>query len=245
MAIVNTMVLHAITCTVQPWQTLDKVNTNEGVLELRKRGEKDFLITIGGRVLMTSASHRSEDVLANAACDAIARVSAPRVLLGGLGMGFTLKAALLRLPRKATVDVVELNPTVVTWCRGPLGPLTQHAITDRRVNVITAGVARVVSTAEAGTYDAIVVDLYEGPHNNRPGDPLYGVAAIKGAWKALRPDGVFAVWSEEPDRIFEDRMKDGGFELQRLRSGSGRVHAVYLGVRQNARGKRPPAKREA
>lgn len=226
-----------------PWQTLDKVNTNEGVLELRKRGEKDFLITIGGRVLMTSASHRSEDVLANVACDAIAKVPTPRVLLGGLGMGFTLQAALLRLPRKAIVDLVELNPTVVTWCRGPLAGLTQNAIADRRVNVITAGVARVVSSAEAGAYDAIIVDLYEGPHNNRPGDPLYGTAAIKSAWKALRPGGVFAVWSEEPDHIFEERMNEGGFELQRIRSGSGRVHAVYLGVRQDVRGKRPAPKR--
>lgn len=217
-----------------PWQTLDTVQTRAGVLQLRKRSEKDFLITIAGRVLMTSTAHRSEDALAELACDAIAGTVRPRVLLGGLGMGFSLRAALDRLPGDATVDVVELNECVVNWCRGPLSELTGHALRDRRVNVISGDVAHTIARAPAGHYHAIIIDLYEGPHDavNGPRDPLYGTTAIALAWNALKPNGVFAVWSEEPDVPFENRMGVGGFDAKRVRSGKGgRIHAVYLGTR--------------
>jgi len=246
-----------------PWQTLDTVKTPAGALELRKRGETDFLILIGGRVLMTSAAHRSEDALSELACAEIVGTVKPRVLLGGLGMGFSLRAALDHLPGDAAVDVVELNESVVKWCKGPLAEITGNAIKDRRVNITIGNVAHTIARAPAGYYQAIIIDLYEGPHDavNGPRDPLYGTTAIALAWNALKPKGVFAVWSEEQDVPFENRMGVGGFDLKRVRSGKGgRIHSVYLGSRllrpprapynpddagkgKDARdGKRPPAK---
>src|SRR4051794_32656158 len=124
---------------MKPWQVIERVETNEGRLELRQRGERDFLITIGGRVLMTSAAHRSEDELARLACAAMIRRPRPRVLLGGLGMGYTLRAALDQLPPAAEIAVIDLNQQVVAWCQGPLAGLTDHATADRRVQ-ITVGV---------------------------------------------------------------------------------------------------------
>ena len=163
---------------MQPWRTIDSLATSEGRLELRRRGENSFLITIGGRVLMTSVAHRSESALARLACAPIKDAPRPHVLLGGLGMGYTLRAALDELPRRARVTVVDLNQAVVTWCKGPLGPLTGRAIEDPRVRTRVADVARVIAEAPAGSYDAIILDLYEGPHEavNRASDPLYGQA---------------------------------------------------------------------
>ncbi|MCG5051980.1 MAG: hypothetical protein KA712_03380 [Myxococcales bacterium] len=220
---------------MRPWTTLDRVDTPEGPLELRQRGEKDFLITIDSRVLMTSSAHRSEDALAVAACEPLLGLSKPRVLIGGLGMGFTLRAALDHLPADARVDVVDLNERVVAWCRGPLAPLTHAAVLDPRVKVSVGDVAHTIARAPAGHYDAIVIDLYEGPHHalNGPRDPLYGTAALALTHHALAPRGIFAVWSEEPDRPFEQRMAAAGFSLARQRSGQGgRLHAVYVGEKQ-------------
>jgi spermidine synthase len=214
---------------MQPWRTIDRADTPEGPLELRQRGERDFLITIGGRILMTSAAHRSEDALAEIACQALPGGSQPRVLVGGLGMGYTLRAALDRLPARAKVDLVDLNATVVTWCRGPLAALTAGAIDDRRVSVEVADVSRVIAAAPPGSYDAIVLDLYEGPHqaNNRIHDPLYGAAALARTHQALRAGGVLAVWSEEADRPFEQRLVAAKFRVRTHRAGGGRTHVVY------------------
>src|SRR6478609_8071515 len=118
-----------------PWVTLASVPTAEGLLDLRRRGEKDFLITIGGRVLMTSAAHRSEDALAKLACAGLRAKRRARVLVSGLGMGFTLRAALDELADDAEVTVAELNAVVVDWCKGPLAPLTAAAARDPRVTV--------------------------------------------------------------------------------------------------------------
>jgi spermidine synthase len=220
---------------MKPWQTLERIETPEGRLELRRRDEQDFLITIGGRVLMTSAAHGSEDDLARLACAAMLKRPRPRVILGGLGMGYTLRAALDQLPPAAEVTVVDLNPAVVDWCRGPLAPLTDHAVADRRVSVVIDDVARVIATARRGEQDAIVLDLYEGP---RPGgftarDPLYGDGAVETAWSALRAGGVLAVWGEEADPTYEARLRRAGFGVQTHRGGGrgGRSHIVYIGVR--------------
>jgi spermidine synthase len=219
---------------VRPWQTLERVDTPEGRLELRQRGD-DFLITIGGRVLMTSAAHGSEDDLARLACAAMISRPRPRVLLGGLGMGYTLRAALDQLPPAAEVTVVDLNPAVVAWCRGPLAGLTARAVDDRRVQVVVDDVARVVGAARAGETDAILLDLYEGPRPGRAGarDPLYGDRAVDAAWNALRAGGVLGVWSEEPDPSYEARLRDHGFWVDLHRGGGrgGRAHVVYVGVR--------------
>jgi spermidine synthase len=130
-----------------PWQTIDKVETPDGVLELRKRGERDFLILIGSRVLMNSAANRSELALGDLAGRAVAERPAPRVLIGGLGMGLTLRAALDALPASARVIVAELNPVVADWCRGPLAGLTRSVVGDPRVEVVIGDVSAAIARA--------------------------------------------------------------------------------------------------
>jgi spermidine synthase len=215
---------------VQPWKTIDSVATAEGRLELRQRGDRSFLITIAGRVLMTSEAHRSEKDLARLASAAMGDLARPHVLIAGLGMGFTLRAALDCLPQAARITVVEINPAVVAWCAGPLSVLTRGATSDRRVTTVVADVARVIADARPGTYDAIVLDLYEGPYHadNRAHDPLFGLAALKRMVAALTPDGALAVWSEEPSQAFEDRVAID-FQVERHRGASGgRKHAIYV-----------------
>jgi spermidine synthase len=230
-----------------PWRTIDSLATPEGRLELRQRGDRSALITIAGRVLMTSAANRSETALAQLACAPIAGRSGAQVLLGGLGMACTLRAALDALPATARVTVVELNATVVAWCRGPLAALTGNALADRRAKVVVRDVARIIGASAPATYDAIVLDLYEGPHQatNRASDPLYGRAALERAGKTLRPGGVLAIWSEEPDRRFEARLRALGFEVQRhTRGRGGRSHTIYVAtLRPRGAERRRPARR--
>jgi spermidine synthase len=224
---------------MKPWQTIERVETPEGRLELRRRGERDFLITIAGRVLMTSAAHRSEDDLARLACAAMVNRPRPRLLLGGLGMGYTLRAALDLLPPAAEVTVVDLNPAVVAWCQGPLAALTDGAVSDRRVRVEIGDVAGVIVAARQGDYDAILLDLYEGPRPTRGRpipDPLYGAPAVASAWSALRAGGVLAVWGEEADAAYEARLLHAGFIVDVYHGGGrgGRTHVIYIGVRPGA-----------
>ena len=217
----------------RPWQTLATVPTAEGALELRRRGDDEFLIVIAGRVLMTSVARRSEEALARRACAGLAGRPTPRVLIGGLGMGYTLRAALDALPATAQVVVAELHSVVLDWCAGPLAGLTGAAVQDARVRVEIADVARVIVTAPAASYDAIVLDLYEGPHaaTQRADDPFYGPAALERARAALARGGVLAVWSEDPDAAFARRFTAAGFEVSSHREGrGGRAHIVYLGV---------------
>jgi len=149
-------------------------------------------------------------------------------------MGFTLRAVLDALPADATVTVAELNPVVLDWCRGPLAPLTDNAAADPRVTVTIADVAALVQDSAAGSCDAIVFDLYKGPHprTDRRNDPLYGSRAIAAAHRALRPDGVFAVWGEAYDESFERRLRDAGFTVSVSRPGRGGLrHCVFVARR--------------
>ena len=216
-----------------PWKTLETVATAEGKLELRQRGEREFLIVIDGRVLMTSRDRRSEEGLASHACAALT-VQAPRVLIGGLGMAYTVRAALDALPPAAEVVVAELTPAVEVWCRGPLAPLSAAAVLDPRVTVVIADVARVIGDAPRGHYHAIILDLYEGPHaaTQRADDPFYGRAALVRSRDALAAGGVLAVWSEEPDDAFARRFTAAGFDVTSHRLGKTRTHIVYLGRRR-------------
>ena len=216
-----------------PWKTLATVATADGPLELRQRGEREFLMTIAGRVLMTSSDRRSEQALATLACEAIA-APRPRILIGGLGMGYTVRAALDALPAAAEVVVAELTPAVAEWCRGPLAPLTGAALGDPRVRVVIDDVARVIATAPRGHYHAILLDLYEGPHaaTQRADDPFYGRAALARSHAALAAGGVLAVWSEDPDEAFARRLAAGGFDVATHRIGVRRRHAVYIGRRR-------------
>ncbi len=214
----------------RPWQTIDRVATPEGALELRQRGERDFLIVIGGRVLMSSTAFMSEVFLAKTACQLLG--AKPRVLIGGLGMGLTLRAALDALPADAQVLVAELNPQVVAWCRGPLAILSQDGLADARVQVEVADVAAVIGRAarEGPRFDAIILDLYEGPHaaTQKPDNPFYGAKALAHSRDALQPGGVLAVWSEDPDAAFEKRLIAAGFAVQVDHPGhGGRRHVVY------------------
>ncbi len=217
----------------QPWKTIDRKDTPDGVLELRQRDEGDFLILINGRVLMNSRANRSELALGELACRAIADRPAPRVLVGGLGMGLTLRAALDALPSDGRVTVAELNPVTIDWCRGPLAELSGRVVEDPRVTVVTGDVAQVIGRAAASgdAFDGIIIDLYEGPHakTDPRNDPFYGSNALQHTWHALSPKGLFGVWGEAPDRAFEKRLEAARFSFEKLRPGKGGLrHVVYL-----------------
>ena len=222
----------------RPWETLDRFDSDEGELELRRRGAREFLITARGRVLMNSAASRSETALAESACAELRGRAAPRVLIGGLGMGCTLRAALDALPAGATVIVAELHEAMVRWCRGPLAELTERAVDDPRVELRIGDVAREIGAAAAPSatrYDAVLLDLYEGPHpaSQPRGHPHYGAAALARAHAALRPGGILAIWSEDPDPRFERALRRARFAVRLERPGrGGRRHAVYLATAQ-------------
>jgi spermidine synthase len=218
----------------RPWETLESFRSEAGTLELRRRGADEFLITLAGRVLMNSAANRSEVALARIACAALGERAAPRVLIGGLGMGCTLRAALDTLPAAASIVVAELHETMLRWCRGPLAELSGRAIDDPRVSLRIGDVATAIREAaapSAARFDAILLDLYEGPHPaSQPREhPHYGAAALARARSALRPGGILAIWSEDPDARFERALERAGFALRRERPGrGGRRHAVYV-----------------
>ena len=131
------------------------------------------------------------------------------------------------------------------WCRGPLADLTGKAIDDPRVEVVVADVARTIRAAPKASLDAIVLDLYEGPHEatSHESASLYGAAALQRAWKALAPDGVLAIWSEDPNPAFERRLETAGFRARRHRAGKGgRAHIIYVGMR-GASGAKPAGRR--
>ena len=213
-----------------PWQTLDRVETPGGVLELRQRGERDHLLLIDGRVLMTSAANRSEIELARDAIGAASIGARPRVLVGGLGLGYTLRAALDALPPAAVVVVAELEPAVVRWCGGPLAAGNGDALSDPRVSLELGDVARSIARAASHTvppYDAILLDLFEGPRG--PDDPHFGRAPLERTARALANGGVLGVWSEHPEPGFERALRRAGLRWSRRRAGrGGRRHAVYL-----------------
>lgn len=219
----------------QPWHIVDSVPADQGTLELRRRGESDFVITVGGRVLMSSSANRSELALGILACAPLRGVAEPHVLIGGLGMGYTVRAVLDALPAAARVHVAELNPIVLDWCRGPIAALTGRAADDPRVRVEFADVADVIrrssGVAEERPFHAIIFDLYEGPHarTDKRDDPLYGSRAIERVRAVLKPGGVFAVWGENYDHGFEKRLRAAGFAVTSERPGRGGLrHVVYL-----------------
>jgi spermidine synthase len=222
----------------QPWLVIEKVDTPDGVLELRRRGQRDFLILVNNRVLMNSSASRSELALG----ELVGTINAvrPRVLIGGLGMGLTLRAALDSLPKTSEVIVAELNPVIPLWCRGPLAGLTGSAVNDPRVTIVIEDVARVIAKAsapQAGKFDAVIIDLYEGPGTGTDAvnDPFYGSRALKNTAAALAPGGVFGVWGENPEAGFEKRLSAAGFTFERRRPGKGGLrHVVYAAKRRDA-----------
>ncbi len=220
-----------------PWKSLEKVQTPDGELELRRRGD-DFLILIAGRVLMNSRANRSELALARFTCEALAahgEAEAPLMLIGGLGMGCSARAALDAMPEGGRLVICEVNAVVARWCRGPLAAVNGDLLSDPRVTLEMQDVSRFIERwagdRSLPRFDAIVLDLYEGPHAGTSArrDPFYGREALDRTRRALRRGGVFSVWSEAPDEGFEQRLTSTGFTCQRRRPGRGGLrHAVYV-----------------
>lgn len=217
------------------WEIVDSVQTADGKLDLMRLGDEEWVIAIDRRTLMTSRFHVSETALGELACREIAGRRAARVIVSGLGMGYTLRAVLDALRDDAEVIVAEINPVVVDWCRWRLGFLCDNVLDDPRVRLEVADVrvpiGRGASGGSSDRYDAIVLDLYQGPYAVPAGqeDPLFGPQALAQARAALRPDGCLAVWSEEPVASFEKRLRRSGFRVECRRPRyKGPRHVVYL-----------------
>ncbi len=185
-----------------------------GTLRLMQRGG-DFAIMLGGNELMSSRVSGSEEAMATLAIERLARRDGVRMLIGGLGMGFTLRTALTALDARAAITVAELVPAVVDWGRGPMAELFGGCLDDPRVEIRTGDVARIIAE-RAGAYDAILLDVDNGPDGlTRQGNgSLYGRAGISAAKRALAPGGVLSVWSAAPDPYFTRRLESAGFAVQ-------------------------------
>ena len=214
------------------WVLLDTVQTPGGGKELRLyQHDKDFSIRVGNVELMNSRAHGSEEDLAELACEAMQEQARPRVMIGGLGMGFTLRAALDRLSPQAQVVVAELVPAVVAWNRGPLAGLAGNPLADKRVSVHEGDVAKLIKTGRS-QYHAILLDVDNGPRglSDTGNDGLYHLRGLYAAFAALRPGGVLAIWSAGPDVVFTRRLRMVGFEVEevRVRARGGRKGAHHL-----------------
>lgn len=219
-----------------PWEIVDRVETPDGSpLALARRGE-EWVIRAGTRTLMGSRMHASEEVLGARAGAHLAHHAGGRVLLGGLGMGFSLRAVLDALPDTGVVTVAELVPAVLRWNRGQLGALAGEPLRDPRVRVREGDVARVMAERPAA-WDAIVLDVDNGPSafTDAGNAGLYDDAGIARMHRALRPGGLVAVWSAGEDRGFHERLRRRGFavtqERPRARVGGGGRHVLWLARR--------------
>jgi len=221
---------------VKPWELLGETRTPEGEQLTLTRHGTEYVILASGQTLMSSRMHGSEEALAAFGCARARTLEAPCCLVGGLGMGFTLRAALDVLPPDASVIVAELVPTMVDWNRGALGPLARHPLRDKRVAVEVGDVADTLR-ANAGRFDAVLLDVDNGPSAFTASDNsgLYDDRGLAAARAALTPGGVFAVWSSREDRRFEQRLRYAGFAVSvervrgRLKKGGPR-HTIFLGT---------------
>lgn len=221
------------------WELLGKalVPGQEGELRLYRRGE-EFSIRADGLELMNSRTHGSEDALAELVCARLTDRKAARLLIGGLGMGYTLATALRHLDKRAAqVVVAELVPAVVEWNRGLLGALAGEPLSDKRVSIHEVDVARVMR-AEQQAFDAILLDVDNGPEGltRQSNDWLYRHAGLQTAFDALRPRGILAIWSAGPSHHFTRRLGLVGFSVEefpvRGRGGfKGGHHVIWLATR--------------
>ena len=219
---------------MKPIELLSQALSRDGtVLKLIRRSD-EYVILANGKSLMSSRMHGSEEALATFACRNIAALERPNVLIGGLGMGFTLRATLDLLPRDATVVVAEIVPAVVEWNRGPLAALAGHPLADARVRVEIDDVA-VTLTSQRGHFDGVLLDVDNGPaaFSGSNNDGLYDDRGIAAAFAALKMGGVLAVWSAREDKKFEQRLRHGRFTVEvehvrgRLKKGGPR-HTIFL-----------------
>ena len=204
-----------------------------GELGLYRHGEDFVIKVVGGQDLMSTRTHGSADALAEIACTEIAGRERPRVLIGGLGMGFTLASALRHLGHDAEVVVAELVPAVVEWNRGPLGEHAGHPLRDERVTVEEVDVSLLLRAGRP-PFDAILLDVDNGPEGltQKSNDWLYSKAGLNVSCRALRPKGVLGVWSAGSDRAFTKRLVKAGFEVDevpvRAHRGKGARHLIWV-----------------
>jgi spermidine synthase len=202
-------------------------------MTLYRRGD-DFMIVVDRNELMSTRMNGSEEALGTMACARIARAAAPRVLIGGYGMGFTLRAVLGVVGPKAEVTVAELVPEILAWARGPMAAVAAGCLDDPRVRVVEADVAEAIAVAPGG-YDAILLDIDNGPDGlvRAENDRLYAPRGLAVARAALRPGGVLAVWSAAPDARFVMRLKSAGFAVDEVavkarQNGKGPRHVIWF-----------------
>jgi len=220
---------------VIPWEELGRAEIpgHEGEITLLKRGT-EFSMRIAGTALMNSRLHGSESALAEITCSRIKRKSGLRILIGGLGMGYTLAAALEPSGPDTLITVSELIPAVVRWNREHLGHLAGMPLDDPRVSVEEEDVAETIRKRKA-TWDAILLDVDNGPEGliRKANDRLYGRSGLKTSFFALRPGGILAVWSSGADEAFTRRLKQCGFQAEAVtvparKPGKGGRHTIWL-----------------
>ena len=221
-----------------PWSVLDTAQVPGGGSELRlKQRGAEFSIMLDHDELMNSRLSGSEEALATIACEKVRRRKIPRILIGGLGMGFTLRAALVALGPDARIVVAELVPAVVAWARGPMAEVFGTSLTDPRVSIREADVGEVIRS-DAAAFDAILLDVDNGPEGltRKANDALYDLKGLGGTRAALRRGGVLAVWSSGPNPKFTWRLRKAGFEVEEVRarangSRGGARHVIWIATR--------------
>jgi spermidine synthase len=226
---------------VKPWEKIAEATAPDGeLLSLRRRGH-EFLILAGGRDLMSSEDDGSSRALAELGCQYLDPSRPARVLVGGLGMGFTLRAALDASGPNAVVEIAEFVPAVVKWNEEHLGGLAGHPLRDERTELHVGDVRARIRKASA-SYDAILLDVDNGPtaHAHDANNALYSARGLASAWKALRPNGVLGVWSFSDDARFTARLRKQGFvttvnRVPGSRKGRGRQHVIWIAQRPVAK----------
>jgi spermidine synthase len=227
---------------VIPWKLIDSAQAPGGkeTLRLMQRGA-EFSIMLGANELMNSRLSGSEEALATLAAARVQRPDA-RVLIGGLGMGFTLRAALAAFGDKVEITVAEIVPSVIAWARGPLQPVFGDCLSHPRVVIRETDVGRLIREART-FWDAILLDVDNGPDGlTRPAnDTLYHAGGLRDAYAALRPGGVLTVWSSGPSRRFTQRLRQAGFAVEETRvrahgAGRGARHVIWVAKRGGAPG---------
>lgn len=222
---------------MKPWTLLATTPVPGGTAQLRllKRGD-EFTINLDRDVLMGSRMRGSEEALARLGCARAASLRAARVLIGGLGMGFTFRSALSVLAPDAEVVVAELVPAVVAWAHGPLAEIFGDSLADRRTSVQEADVSQLIHAASAA-YDAILLDVDNGPDalTHSGNGVLYSEAGLRASLRALRPGGVLGIWSASPDPAFTKRLRKAGFSTDerqvRAHGSRGIRHVIWLASR--------------
>lgn len=222
-----------------PWEKIDtaRIPGTGGELRLMRRG-REFSIMLGTNELMNSRLSGSEAALATLAAKKIENVAKPRFLIGGLGMGFTLRAALAVLGAEAEIVVAELVPAVVAWARGPMAEIFGNSLNDPRVSIQEVDVADVIER-NPRTYDAILLDVDNGPEGltREANDALYDISGLKIAHAALRHGGVLAVWSSGPNAKFPKSLSRAGFAVNEVAvratgRGRGVRHVIWIAVKE-------------